>query len=127
MIENQTDAPARAELHLDDSHVTLLRTLSDEVEAARLVLLSTLGGLRTTPDQEVALSRSLAMHEAASRRSDRPGLWKVGDRHAKDMEQLHSAVDPGYVLIRRDDFNSEYEESLSRAHFGGGNPIGAPP
>jgi hypothetical protein len=65
-------------------------------------LVAAYGALRTDP--EVRVSRSEAMHQAAEARSGEKGVWKIGEKHRKDIAGEYAT----YNLVSEDTFNYDY-------------------
>jgi hypothetical protein len=69
--------------------------------------------------------RSKAMAVAASRSRDKKGAWKVGNNHAKDMQEFNrapGAEDPGYEITTREQFDialTAFEHDTDAADAGG--------
>lgn len=57
-----------------------------------------------TPKNDFTQKRSRVMHAAANNEYERLGIWKVGDRHRKDMSGMN---DRQYNLVSRKKFNRD--------------------
>ena len=65
--------------------------------------------------KEASKARSVAMDEAAESHHEKPGVWKIGDKHVTEIKTIHRGSNRSfeYELHSLDEFQKEYDEWTS--------------